>query len=334
MMQPLKLLRNDGGAPIIVPADATELTIHEPVSDLANAGEVIRSLAQLEKLFLYTRDLGKPDLTESLDFLRGAKNLKFLAIGSMRKLRYCAALAECKSLEWLVIRGAVPFDFQILPLMPSLRKLQVETPGNKAVTRIAKTTQLTSLEIGGGFKLGSLEILAGLKNLEYLRLWHGSIESSRGLSALARLQTLDLGHSKLRDTAELGEVKGLKKMELVGNKFITNLEFLRGGDLEVLKMYQIPKLDSLKPLSRVTNLKEFYCEAKIMDEDLHTLVSMPSLEKAAIAGRYKAALKKIRVNCSCAFKAGRETLKVTEQGPLVLETASEAREHLRKKLNL
>ena len=272
------LLRKSGGNPITVSGDATELTITEPVSDFVNFNEVIGSLNRLEKLSLYTTDL-KPDLTESLDFLRGAKDLKFLAIGSMPKLQDCAAIADCQRLEWLVLTRNVHFDFRLLPSIASLRKLKVELPGNAALNLIVKAPQLTSLEVLGGFNLRSLENIGALKNLEFLRLWSGSLLSTAGLSQLARLRTLDLGRSKLRDTAELGAVTGLRKLELIGNPAITSLEFLRPGALECLTMLEIPQLDSLKPLQRLAGLREFCFGGKVLDNDLRPLVSLPSLKR-------------------------------------------------------
>jgi len=334
-MANLKILRNDGGAPIIVPADVTELKIEEPVSALTNLDEIIQSLPKLESLILYVTDYGKTDSTESLDFLRGVKCLKHLSLCSMPHLRDCDALVECKTLESLNLSRHVtkPFDFDVLPSLSSLRSLSVELPSNAMVGRISNASQLTKLQLLGGFKLTSIEPLAGLVNLQNLRLWSGSLASTRGLATFVKLEVLDLGYSKVRDTTELGSLKGLKKMKLLGNKSITNLEFLKPGELEFLGMFEIPKLESLKPLLRLSKLKVFQSEARILDDDLLPLVGIPTLEKAQIPGRYKSTLKKIRVDCSCVFEVGSETLKLSKQGPLVLETATEAKERLLKKLS-
>lgn len=254
----------------------------------------------------------------------------------MPHLRDCAPLIECNTLESLSLSRHVTkaFDFNLLPSFSSLRSLSVELPSNAVLERISKTSQLTSLHAGGGFKLATLEPLAGLANLQQLSLWSGSLDSSRGLAVFAKLEVLNLGYSKVRDTTELGSLKGLKKMQLLGNKAISNLDFLQPGDLDFLGMFEIPHLDSLKPILRLSKLKEFRSGAKVLDNDLLPLVGVPTLEKAYIPGRYKSALKKIRVDCPCVFKVGRETLKLTKQGPLVLETASEAKENLRKKMVL
>jgi hypothetical protein len=171
-----------------------------------------------------------------------------------------------------------------------------------------------------------------LTNLQELKLWSGTLASSRGLSAFRKLTTLNLGYSKLRDTSELGSIGGLRKLELLGNTAISSLEFLRPGDLEELSLFKIPKLQSLKPILRLSRLRNLDCSAKIADDDLTPLTSLQSLQKVTIPGRYKSALKKMRVDCGCVFKVGRETLKLSKKGPLVLETASEAREALLKKI--
>jgi hypothetical protein len=335
IMASLKILRNDGGTPIVVPADVAELKIEEPVSLLTNLDEIIQSLPKLKSLIFYVTDYGKTDSTESLCFLRGAKCLKHLSLCSMPHLRDCDALVECKNLDSLSLSRHVTkvFDFGVLPSLSSLRSLSVELPSDAMVGRISKASQLTDLQLLGGFKLASLEPLAGLVNLQNLRLWSGSLTSTRGLTTFGKLEVLDLGYSKVRDTRELGSLKGLKKMKLLGNKAITSLEFLKPGELEFLGMFEIPKLESLKPLLRLSKLKEFQSGAKILDDNLLPLVGIPTLEKAHIPGRYKSALKKMRVDCSCVFKVGRETLKLSKQRALVLETASEAKERLLKKLS-
>lgn len=333
-MSDLNILRNDGGIPIKVPVDTIKLEINEPVSSLRNLTEVIQSLPELETLILYVTDYGKTDYTQSLSFLRGAKRLKGLSLRSMPCLRDCTSLVECESLEWLGLSRHVTkvFDFTVLPSLPSLLSLHVELPTTAMLSEISNASQLKSLEARGGFKLTSLELLSGLVNLQQLKLWSGSLTSSRGLSAFKELRMLNLGYSKLRETTELGTIKGLKKLELLGNKAVSNLGFLEPGGLEILGLFEIPKLDSLKPILRLPGLKEIKCSAKIVDNDLSPLVRIPTLERAHIPGRYKSALKKIRVDCPCVFKVGRETLKLSKRGPLVLETASEAMEALRKKI--
>lgn len=330
----LEILRNDGGPPIIVSTDAAELKIEEPVSALMNLHEVLQSLPKLETLICYVTDYGKTDFTRSLSFLSGSNRLKHLSLCSMPYLRDFASLAECKMLVKLNLTRHVTkiFDFSILPSITSLRVLNVELATNSMLARISQAPQLTALHVRGGFKLDSLEPLAGLKNLKDLRLWSGSLASSRGLANFENLEKVNFGYSKLRDTSELGSLKKLRKMELLGNKAIADLEFLQPSELEFLGMYEIPKLESIRPLSRLPNLKEFRCGAKIMDGDLLPLTRIPTLENVFIPGRYKFALKKIHADSECVFKVGRETLKLTRQGALVLETASEAKERLLKKL--
>jgi hypothetical protein len=222
-MPNLTILRNDGGSPIVVPAAATELEINEPVSALANLAEVIESLPKLEKLTFYVKNYGMTDFTESMAFLRGAARLKELLLCSMPHLLDCTALINCKSLESLSLTRHVTkaFDFSLLPSLASLRTLSVEMPTHAVLERVAKASQLTSLQALGGFKLDSLEPLTGLTDLRALKLWSGSLVSSRGLAAFGKLKELNLGHSKLRDTKQLGSLNGLKKMELAGNKSIT-----------------------------------------------------------------------------------------------------------------
>ena len=333
-MSNIKIHKKSGGTPIFVPVDVVELKISEPVSEFINLEKVIQSLPKLETLILYVTDYGKTDNTESLSFLRGAKQLKHLSLCSMSNLKSCAFLAECSNLVSLGLSRHVTkvFDFSVLPSLSSLRSLSVELPSNMILEWIAKASQLSSFQALGGFRLASLEVLAGLVNLESLKLWSGSLASCGGLAAFGKLETLNFGYSKIKDTIDLGSLRGLKKMELVGNKSITNLEFLRDGSLEYLGLFGVPKLDSIKPILRLSNLKEFRCEGNILDGDILPLVGVPTLQKAFIPGRFKAALKKIHVDCSCEFEVGNETLKLSKNGPLVLETASEATERLRKKL--
>jgi len=335
-MLELKILRNAGDPPISVPIDAVRLEINDPVSTLTNFDEVIQSLPRLETLVLYVTDYSKTDRTKSLSFLRGAKRLKELSLRSMACLQDCGSIVECRSLEWLGLSRHVTkvFDFKLLPSVASLRSLYVEMPSKSVMDQIPEAVQLTSLEARGGFKLNSLEILKGLVNLEQLKLWSGSLNSSAGLAGLQRLKVLNLGYSRLRDATDLGSVSGLRKMELVGNKSISNLNFVREGELEFLGMFEIPKLDSFKPISRLSRLKEIHCSAVVTDGDLSPIVKHPSLAKVILPGRYKAPLKKLRIDSSCVFKAGRETFKLTNKGPLVLETAGEAKEHLLKKLRI
>jgi hypothetical protein len=333
-MAEMKILRSDGGAPISVSGDASKLEINEPVSVLTNLAEVIRSMSCLETLVFYVTDYGKVDSSISLSFLTGAKRLKGLSLRSMPHLQDCSAISECESLEWLDLsrHTAKVFDFSGLLPLNRLKRLSVEMPDNHALEAIAKLSQLTSLEARGGFKLKSLETLVTLVNLESLKLWSGSLFSTRGLSEFRKLKVLNLGHCKIKDTSDLGSIKGLIEMELVGNKSISDLNFLRESDLESLGLYEILKLNSIKPISRLPRLKELRSSASRADGDLLPLVEHPSLMRVVVAGRYKAALKKLKVDSACVFKAGHETFKISQNGPVVLQTAGEWKEMAIKKL--
>jgi hypothetical protein len=269
-MLSLTISRNDGGAPIEVSADVIELAINEPVSSLTNLNEVLLQLPNLEHLVFYVTDYGKVDSTTSLSFLQGLKRLKSLVLCSMPHLRECAPLHECRMLESLDLNRHVTkvFDFSVLPAIPSLRALSLEMPSDAILEKASKISQLKSLEASGGFKLPSLRPLSNLAKLRRLRLWSGSLTSTDGLAGFTELEDLNLGHSKLKDTRELGRVTGLKKLELRGNKAVSNLDFLENGALELLGLYEIPNLDSLKPILRLSRLKEIQLSAKIADGDL------------------------------------------------------------------
>jgi hypothetical protein len=131
-MAEMKIIRNDGGTAISVPADASKLEINEPVSTLANLAEVIRSMPCLETLVFYVTDYGKIDSSRSLSFLKGVKGLKGLSLRSMSHLQGCGAISECESLEWLSLSRHTTkvFDFSALLPLHRLKRLYVEMPDN------------------------------------------------------------------------------------------------------------------------------------------------------------------------------------------------------------
>jgi hypothetical protein len=329
----VKLYRKQTSREVLsVPADTTELKVTVPISDLSDFAAFLASLPRLEKLFLYTADLSKTDYTESLDFLRAAKQLKWLSIGSMEHLRDCDSITECRSLEFLSLHRRTTFEFEVLPSVMSLRRLSVEMPDSAAVEDIAKSAQITDLELRGGFNLSSLEPLSGLKGLEKLRLWSGRLDSSRGLAELEHLNSLDLGYSGLHDTTELGDGRRLGRLELIGNKKIRSLDFLRAGSLVSLGLEEVPALDSMKPLLRLSKLRQFKSGGTILDDDVSPLTQIPSLENASVHKKYGTPLKAIHVDSPCVFQAGHERFKLTKDGPLILETAADAKKRLLDKL--
>jgi hypothetical protein len=205
-------------------------------------------------------------------------------------------------------------------------------PDSAAIGAIAKSAQITDLELRGGFNLSSLEPLSGLKGLEKLRLWSGRLESSRGSAEFKHLNSLDLGYSGLHDTTELGDGWRLGRLELIGNKKIRNLDFVRAGSLTSLGLEEVPALNSIEPLLRLSKLRQFKSSGTILDDDVSPLTQIPSLENASVHKKYGAPLKAIHVDCPCVFQAGHERFKLTKNGPLILETAADAKKRLLDKL--
>lgn len=155
-------------------------------------------------------------------------------------------------------------------------------------------------------------LVRAFPNLEYLSIGRSpKLVSLDGIQELASLRTLELfNDSKLDELGPLTSLNGLEALSMESVRAAADLNSVRR--LESLRFLNIdmPKLESIKPLSGHPNLKVFTCYAAIGDLDWSPLDSMLGLKA------YSGWLWKLMPDDSSLLANGRA------RSPLTMEAAA------------
>jgi internalin A len=121
-----------------------------------------------------------------------------------------------------------------------------------------KLTGLQHLYLGKG-KLQDLKPIAGLLQLESLRVAYTEVQDLTPLEKLVKLDRVDLGHAHVRDLAPLSNLVNLTELELDGDDVTDLSPLAKCKKLEKLSIKRTTVTD-VSPLKDLTKLKYLYIE--------------------------------------------------------------------------
>lgn len=174
---------------------------------------------------------------ETLEALRACPRLRVLRLGPAGSLQDASALERCEELQELVLSaspvpelpiGRAPlrvldlrgcWSLQGLPDLvrsPGLRELCLERCAElRELPRLPPSPAITRLELSG-LPLTSIEPLAALTGLEWLRLDGTHVQDLSPLRGLTRLRLLDLRQTRAQDLSPLAGMHELRCLALRG----------------------------------------------------------------------------------------------------------------------
>lgn len=302
-------LRKKRGKPLSILKEARCVALVDPVSDFQCLGEDLRKLSQLERLELRAKD----DMT-SLDFLDGLRTLRELFLHCATNLSDSSGILVCPRLRKIEIGWRTQFDFRFLEKIKTLESIVCVMCDEERIAMLTKAIQLKEVVLRGGFKLDTLQAFSGMSRIEVLQLWSGKIRSTVGIGSLTALRDLNLGYSDVQKVAEIRDLQALRRLQLIGNRSIHELESLACPSLEHLELFEIPRIASLQPLAQCTRLNEFRFTGEIADGNLSPLFALPKLKQVSLATRYKGLLARAHSIGDCAFHIGKQIFHLTPQG--------------------
>lgn len=219
-----------------------------------------------------------PDLKGNLEFLSEFKFLEGLSIDNyninlkgieyLSKLQYLSILMHDK-------KGKVDFSG-----FNNLTDLSIYW--NKKFTGIDTLDSLRKLSLDGYFST-DLRLLKGLKNLEKLIYFQSrKLLSLEGVENFQKLKRLKLGYlSNLSDVGALSSASSvIKDLEIISCKKMVNIDAIGSlKSLETLSLDNCGKLESIKFVQALPNLKELYVveDTNILDGDMSPCIGIPKV---------------------------------------------------------
>ncbi len=221
--------------------------------------------------------------------ISGPVNLAFLCKMNVQKL--IISLSRCKNLEGLYCLKNLEFLRIInnpeglvieLQQLPALKEL--ETEWYNGLSNLAQCKALTALRLQGyKSRDKSLSELAGLKNLEVLKITKSNIEHVSGIENLPNLKRLTLAYNRsllfftknddVRMNLEELKIEMCKKLDLATFKGLARLR--------TLNIVSNGKVPSLEPVLKLLPALEvlFFSESELIDGDNSYFLKYPNLRK-------------------------------------------------------
>lgn len=303
-------LRRKHGKPLLLAEDSRCVSLADPVSSFRCLEEDLRALTHLTRLELTARR----DEAGSLDFIGGLNSLQELLLHDMPELSDWSGILACGRLRKLEIGWRTKFDFRLPSRIKTLRSFLCVMCDEHQIAHLTEAGQLEEVVLRGGFKLENLHSFSRMSRIELLQLWSGRIRSTAGIGALHRLKDLNLGYSRLQEVTEIWKLPVLKRLQLVGNKAIRELNCVTCPSLECLEMLEIPRVASFQPLKCCQRLQKLLFAGQVEDGDLSPLLDLPALAEATLGGRYKSILTSARTRKDCAIDVGKFRLHLSPSG--------------------
>lgn len=169
-------------------------------------------------------------------------NLKKLTIDASQRDGF-RIVSDLGKLQSLTIKNGFNQDFSQLEKLTNLHTLISENSWISSVEGIEKLESLVILNLYGN-QIVNASPISALKNLRHLDLGSNKIEIINGFSELDNVTRLYLGYNNLSDIYELGGMKQLNFLRLIGNE----------------------EIDDFSPLLEITKLKSLICYGNYYDE--------------------------------------------------------------------
>lgn len=210
----------------------------------------------------------------NITFLKSVPNLTGLVIPYPKDYDL-SPIIELDKLELLVLgKERDPFDFSAYT-----RLLELSTDWNPSDVLPASQSKLERLSLWGFRpKSRDLRSLPSYRNLSFIKLIRGSIESLNGIERYESLDEAEFAYlSKLRKVAAIGSCK-VKVIDFDRCRNIEDFNSLAEcKNLKILRYTNCGKLPSLASLENFRKIEDFrFVETNILDGDMRPLFKLKS----------------------------------------------------------
>lgn len=192
------------------------------------------------------------DITES-----NLKNIGYLFIGSFDHVHNLDGLENLTNLEKLRIRNAKRIsDFNVLALLPNLRKLALHEVKLDNLLQIGKFSYLEELELDDS-KINHKLTKEQFPKLKSLEMWGTDLNDLSQIGELETLEELDLSFCKINSLNGIEKLKSLKKLELLKVEIedISKIKDLKSLEEIRISESQVQDIEMLKELPNIKKLK-------------------------------------------------------------------------------
>ncbi len=239
----------------------------------------------------------------TLDFLVGLP-IRELFLLDYRIVDLDPIYTLADTLEILTLTASAESRLDVARL-PGLRGLSSEW--FHVSTSIHAATKVEDLFVGS-FDGTDLRPLRGLNRLVNLRMKDRVQPTSLdGLNEFPRLTNLQVASaSRLADLSALRFATTLESLEITGARKIERLDDLAGLNLRFLRIGDLGKLESFRPLSGLSNLEELWVwgDTRIGDNDLSPIAELTNLQLLRMANRRSYTPRVADIQDAIAARAG------------------------------
>ena len=275
-------------SPLAGLTNMTEFSYYKtPITDLS----FMAGWTKMEYLELYNVPAG------SLDILSGLTNVRNVYTnGSDNYIDDLSFLSGMKNLEEVSLQGYYEeLDLSPLADKTKLTRLSLYQSGNSGVSAtdlspLAGLAKLQELDLDAN--VASLDDLASMTELRSLRIYSNSsnnyypLENISALSGMTKLTELQLQLGNVKDLSPLANLTKLTSLNLYGNFYTDNLNFLSGmtelRELHISNSSNIHVSD-LSALSGLTDLQSLSIGIDGL-QSLHGLENMSNLKELSLYG--------------------------------------------------
>lgn len=175
-------------------------------------------------------------LIGSLEPLKSLKNLELLNI-SYIKAKDITPILGIKTLKYLYLQGSTTADVSVLQQMPNLEDLYLDN---------------TNLE-------GGYDFLGKMSNLKHLNLSQNNLSEINFITALPKLEGLDIKENQITDISPILEAEAQKELA------VSRMKYLKIDHNEIQNIEGLSALKELKRLMLTGNPINLYNEAYIIE---------------------------------------------------------------------
>ncbi len=214
-------------------------------------------------------------------------------------------VAQFPQLTEFTCQGYMVDEVDLTPFagLTELERLGFYQNGNSVgmavsdLSPLARLTKMKRLDLCLGFEVTSLDALAGMTQLESLRLWSSGnnglsgLTDLGGLGGMTKLTSLQINVGKVKDLSPLANLTALTDLNFYGDYIIEDLSFLQGlTELHTLQMSGsggegTPVLKDLTALSNLTKLTDLQLNVAVASLDgLENLTALRTMRMYGASG--------------------------------------------------
>ena len=212
-------------------------------------------IAPFDNLLVYKKEY-TPEIVLRIMTERKLGGLRIFAVLKDDRLESLDFLREFSFLERLDITSALDYDFGVLQDLAKLKKLSISTDGSNEIN-LSNLHELGYLSIKWRKKITGLENCTKLSSLTLIEFKERDLQKIQGLTNLVELRI---------KTGTIENLSGAEKL--------MNLQSLNLGNCK--------KLQSIKAINHLLNLKELYLDACPNINDYDEVTDLPNLETLSL----------------------------------------------------